>query len=379
MTPRIRTSSAIHLLATLPHQLGYTPRDSLVLVPLNHRETRGVLRIDLPADGDVEQVAATAVGYACRVPDVEDLIVVVYTDGPVRDGAGVAHEALVSIIGERADACGLRVTGELCVGSDGWASYDAAAARPLSELDDADPGGSPVQASQTAGVDVGTDDEAASRVAPRVQVLSRMPIDAFRRIGDTHPPGTGESGLDAELAAFDRDPHELFERMLAGGDLPADRAAVWIWILCCPALRDVVLTQWSGGADEARRTLAWQADWLRGDTATPDFPMRIAGEGSRPERGRLIAARDVARVLASQARKTDRAACLAVCGWLSWALGNATHAAEYTRQALDLHESFSFAHLLARMTDQGMIPGWSYDPAGVPLTPPWMFAEPAVL
>ena len=379
MTTQIAPPAALPLLASLPHQVGFTPRDSLVLVPVSGTHTRGVLRIDLPQAAQIAQTAATAIGYACRVPDVESVVIVIYTDGPVLDGAGVAHEDLVALVGDRAEACGLRVVGELCVAADGWASYDEAAPRPLSEIAEADPDRElRVEPSQWAGVDIAVSEDEIALVRPRLAALSRLPGDAFHRLADGATGTTGLVDVDAHLAAFDADPYALAERLVADDTAPdAAEVALWAWILRSPALRDVVLTQWVGDADEARMTWEWQASWLRGETRTPDFAVRIAGEGPRPDSARLERARDAVRSLVARTPDSHRASLLAVCGWLSWALGGATHAARYAQLALDLDPQLSFASLVARMTDGGMIPGWAYDPEGSPLAPSWWVAQPA--
>src|SRR5690606_4202551 len=139
MTITLEHASAVRLLAGLPHQLGCSPRGSLVLVPVSGRATLGALRLDLPRDDDTDQIAELAIGYLERVPDAEDLVTTIWTDGPALDGAGVAYEALALAVAERAEAAGLRVAGEYCVGDDGWTSYGRPALRPLAELAEADP------------------------------------------------------------------------------------------------------------------------------------------------------------------------------------------------------------------------------------------------
>src|SRR5699024_781147 len=128
--------------------------------------------------------------------------------------------------------------------------------------------------------------------------LSRLPGDAFHRLADGATGTTGLADVDAHLAAFDADPYALAERLVADDTAPdAAEVALWAWVLRSPALRDVVLTQWVGDADEARMTWEWQASWLRGETRTPDFAVRIAGEGPRPDSARLERAREAVRSL----------------------------------------------------------------------------------
>ncbi|HLT67298.1 MAG TPA: DUF4192 family protein [Microbacterium sp.] len=366
MTITLEHASAVRLLAGLPHQLGCSPRGSLVLVPVSGRATLGALRLDLPRDDDTDQIAELAIGYLERVPDAEDLVTTIWTDGPALDGAGVAYEALALAVAERAEAAGLRVAGEYCVGDDGWTSYGRPALRPLAELAEADPDPAAILARHPReGADVPRAEPAdREEVARQLVALEELPTDPFRRLWEGPRPEAAVAEASAELRAFDADPLGCADEAFVGGDLEASRAALWMWILRCPALRDVMLTAWAGGTDEARRACEWQQEWVAGCAEPPDFPVRLAGEGSRPPAARLRAALAFSRALVARAPRTHIAACLAVCGWLSWALGNSTHAAEYAVRALEADERCTFAALIQTMTERGILPGWAFDPAG---------------
>lgn len=56
----------------------------------------------------------------------------------------------------------------------------------------------------------------------------------------------------------------------------------------------------------------------------------------------------------------DRAALLTVCTWLSWAMGNSTHATFYVDLAQKADPSLSMAHLLAKVLNAGMLPEWAF-------------------
>lgn len=367
MNLTLRPTSAARLLARLPHQLGHSPQGSLVLVPVAARSMLGALRIDLPGDTGVDRAAELAIGYLRRVPDVEDVVTTIWTDGPALDGGGVAHEALAAAVAERAAAAGLRITGEYCIGDDGWTAYDRPLLRPLAELAEADPdpcAALPVDARAGSAVPRAAADE-REEVARQLLALEELPTDPFRRIWDGLRPDAAVAEAAAELRAFDADPFFAVRESLSGAELAPSRAALWMWILHCPALRDVMITAWTGGVDEARHACAWQRDWVEGSAASPDFPVRLAGEGLRPPRPRLLAALEFCRALAGRAPRTHLAACMAVCGWLAWALGNSTHAGEYAARALEMDERCSFAALIRTMTDRGILPGWAFDPAGM--------------
>lgn len=362
----LRHTSAVKLLASIPRQLECDPRGSLVLIPVSERETLGALRLDLPRDGGAGAAAELAIGYLLRIPNAEDVITTIWTDGPVLDGDGVAYEALAIAIADRADAAGIRVTGEYCIGDDGWTAYDSPQLRPLAELVDADPDpGAPRARHTRAGAALPrADADDREEVARQLVALEELPTDPFRRIWEGPRPAAAVAEADGELRIFDADPFAGVTPALISTEAEPARAAMWMWIFRCPALRDVMLTAWAGGVDEGRRACEWQQEWMAGSQETPEFPIRLAGEGARPSAHRLRAALDFCRGIASRAPRTHLAACLSVCGWLSWALGNSTHAAEYADRALEIDERCSFAALIRTMTDRGILPGWAFDPAG---------------
>ncbi|MGO1839453.1 MAG: DUF4192 family protein [Candidatus Microbacterium stercoravium] len=374
MTVQIRDSSAITLLRSVPRQVGYRPRESLVLVPISGRETCGVLRIDLPRTVDLDRCASAAVACVRRIPQADALIIIVYTDAPALDGSGVAYEALTAAVIDRADDLGLRVTGEFCIGADGWTSYRDPKLRALDEIED---GGDPPARNAREGTEVPRSNAADRReVARCTAALNALSTDALAWLRPGPRRSTGHSELDLELEAFATDPHALFEAALADPrTVPPARAALWLWVLTCPAMRDVVLTQWVGDATEARRTHAWQEAWLAGVSDQPDFPVRLAGDGPRPDAERVHRAREFVRAFAGRAPTPQLSACLAVCGWLSWALGSSSLAAEFAERAIELTPRATFPALILEMTDAGVLPGWAFDPDGQPLTAPWLLAN----
>ena len=66
MTADITLRGPGDVLAVLPYQLGYHPRDSVVVVSLHERQIGLVLRSDLPPDEHVALVSASLVGPVIR-------------------------------------------------------------------------------------------------------------------------------------------------------------------------------------------------------------------------------------------------------------------------------------------------------------------------
>ena len=124
----VRAADSAEFLSMLPHIAGFTPRDSIVLVPFAERRTLGAMRIDLPPEAmsgtELSEFAATTVGRLCLVEHITRAAVVVYTDDPYRGERGrIARAELVGEVLRRLDECALATVEALCVAGDGWGSY----------------------------------------------------------------------------------------------------------------------------------------------------------------------------------------------------------------------------------------------------------------
>lgn len=355
MTTVLPAPSPARFLSLLPHLAGCTPRQSLVLVPFRGTRSIGVLRLDLPRDVDLAEYAATAIGMVCRVRDADALAIVVYADTPFAADGGPAHRALVDRVRERARDCGLAVHGAHLVAADGWGSYEGdAGPRPLTEIAPAAWGDDrgDVAADQRAGATLPRIGKTARRrVAEAIKELA--PLITERGVGAT----SSRTSLDFLTG--------VFEDALAWdpADLHPAEAAVLTVTLATPLLRDVALTQWSADLASGQRTLDWQLRWQRGDRTAPDEPLRLAGDGPRPDPDRLRRALELTRHVAAGAPADYRAGALAGAGWISWALGNSTHAAWYVERALAHDPEHGLAGLLREILDAAHLPPWAFEPA----------------
>ncbi|GGH45118.1 hypothetical protein GCM10010921_20280 [Microbacterium album] len=360
----ISCEDSARFLSLVPHVTRCTPRDSLVLVPFADRRTVGAMRVDLPGPLHAEhpgyaEFAATVVGNVCQVTVANRVAVVVYTDDPYRDATGrIARAALVDSVLRRLEGCDLEIVEALCVAADGWGSY-------------LEPDGP----------------------------YAGHPLDRIRPedipVGDGEPP-LGDQAAGSELPASDLAERERVGRALAGAAVGLDDgrlteriedalawdpaalhpqdAAELILVLDRPATRDVALTQWCGGLAEGRAAQRWQLAWSRGEAPALDGPLRLAGEGPRPDPERLQRALDLARRLAACAPRPRRAGPLAAAAWLAWALGNSTHAAHYVDLVRELDPDHGLADIIATMITAAYLPAWAYD-RPIPGPPPKNRAE----
>ncbi|WP_261165393.1 DUF4192 domain-containing protein [Microbacterium sp. Marseille-Q6965] len=373
MTTILRAPSPARFLSLVPHLAGFTPRESLVLVPFRGGRSLGVLRLDLPSpDEDEARFAATAIGTVCRVRDADGLAIVVYTDQPFHR-AGTrdpARHTLVARVRARASDGGLAVHGAHLVAADGWGSYgEGPACRPLAEIEpppDVEGGLGPVSRDQHAGLKL-----------PRVGKAARRRVAAA--MAELQGDGLGPEPMGGHAAAHDgarsRGPtpgvddaaiHDLpgvFEDALSWDpcDLHPAETAVLALSLGVPLLRDVALTQWSADLDTGRRTLAWQLRFAQGDAGAPNEPVRLAGDGPRPDPSRLRRALELTRVAAASVPARQRVGPLASAAWLSWALGNSTHAGWYVSRALEIEPTHGLAGLIATMLANAYLPAWAFE------------------
>ncbi|GAA2000200.1 DUF4192 family protein [Microbacterium ulmi] len=401
MTTTVRAADAAQFLSFVPHLLGYRPTRSLVLIPFEGSRSAGALRFDLPATDDaheLDRIAATLVGTVCRIPRVDGVAAVAFTDESADDG--MPHAALARAIEARAHECGLDVTDLLCVGSDAWASYLDAdrppGGRSLAELDIA-PAGLPdlpvADGDQASGAELPRPDSAAREDVGRalrsleraVALLCGPDAEPRRRGGsassprgrvaaptDSGEPTACHTEEDDDATRIDPgalvavcrldDLPGLFEEALewdAAALSPYECAAL-IWCLSRPSLRDIALVEWCGGIEAGDEALDAQLEWEGGAEYPAHLAMHMWGEGDRPDPDRLERALALARAAACVAPEDRRAGCLATAAWLSWALGRSTHAERYAVQACESEPEHGLAEIVRSFVHAGHLPDWAF-------------------
>lgn len=411
MTPTIvRAADAAQFLSFVPRMLGYRPARSLVLIPFQGSRSIGGMRFDLPDDDPdgVERVASTVIGMACRLPEADGVAIVVYSEASFSDAGGMPHRELADALDRRADACGLRLTDALCVAADGWGSYldpeCPPEGRPLDEVAVAgagldlpeapEPGGDQAAGAELPAADLAQRERAgralaAIRLAVRVlcgDEAAGAPVsdDAGEGPGPVEtadlapvPAPVGDEAAGAALP--EKNAERVDPRALATvcrlDDLPAlfedalswdlatldpFDAAAMIWCLSRPSLRDVALVQWSGNLSEGDEALDAQLRWEAGEEYPADLAMRMWGEGERPDVARLEAALELVRAVAAVAPRASRPGPLAMCAWLSWALGRSTHADSYAERACEIEPEHGLSEIVRSFVQAGHLPDWAF-------------------
>lgn len=367
MTTVLHASGSAEFLGLVPSLAGFTPRESIVLLPFHGSRAHGAMRLDLPrdADVDIDGFADGAVALVSRVTATDAVAVVVYTEERpqvTRDGLVLPDAVAVdALLGCAADA-GLRIVDALCVTPDGWSSYldDEPALGDLASIPAPPPlpGLDEVQGDQLAGTDL-----------PVVDLAEKERVGAaLRDLGivlerDAAGPLTGAENPQALAAAVILDDMTaFFEMVLDEPDrLPPFATAALLWCLDRPIFRDVALTQWASDEEGGIRTLDAQLAYSRTGAVVPDeLGGLFLGRGERPDPERLRAALSAVRHAAARAPRASRPGPLTAAAWLSWALGRSSHAGLYLDQVREIDPEYGLAALLGSMIGAAMLPEWAF-------------------
>ena len=100
----IKARTPADMLALVPHLVGYSPRNSLVMMMFDGRRTCGAIRIDIPtvdSTAILKRFANVALGTVTRVPGVIALVPVIFTDESFGDDSFIPHTELMEILQRR--------------------------------------------------------------------------------------------------------------------------------------------------------------------------------------------------------------------------------------------------------------------------------------
>ncbi|MDO8120395.1 DUF4192 domain-containing protein [Isoptericola sp. b490] len=357
MTTTIRTNEPRELLALIPYQLGFRPRESVVAVSLRGGTRVGlVARVDL-ADlahpGHGPRVARSLVGHLLD-DGATAMVVVLYTNADL-DAAG--NQAIARL----ADAGEPYLPEPECwvVGRDGYyapACRDPQCCppggRPLADLEATRIGaemvllGAPVVDDRADLARLPRPDEAARRSARRA---AKRWTDRARRTG----------GADA-LARWRREGLEVWRGLVEGADPVPPTLGRCQAALDDLLVRDAVLLDLiPGRAGLADRVVA---GWDGSEISAALRELVDPNEGVAPP-DRVAAA---ATVLAAVAGHRPRAAVPAVTllAMTAWWQGDGARAGVLVERALASDPGYRLAVLLEQTLAAGMPPGWLREPPG---------------
>ncbi|WP_022888437.1 DUF4192 family protein [Agromyces italicus] len=374
MTTIIRAGSAQEFLALVPSLAGFEPMRSLVCVAFVGHRTVGVLRHDLPRrPRDRSTLVAAVVATLCRMPGVDGVVPVVYTDAGFADRGEAPERRLVELFAARATEAGFAVRDELCVANDGWGSYRdpalGATGHPLALIAASVPG---------RGADDGRHESAVHARIPEGEPRRATAVARALERLETAGPG----GAEFTRLGDDLDPVELVEHLLEPGTVPARAVAWFLHLAARPAFRDGMMLQFAFGPligaaahDDAMESLeraelaGMTVDELvsgelaagSGEAVSELLARLIMGQtGLRPERPRVERAIEVLRGLIAVAPESHRVGPLCIMAWLLWGLGRGSAAGVLLDAALELDPAHTMAGLLDRYLGSGALPEWAF-------------------
>lgn len=366
MSTVLRATDSAEFLGLVPSLAGFTPRQSIVLLPFQQSRAHGAMRIDLPRDdADLDEYVDTAIGVISRVTGTDAVAVVVYTDEHPQhtpDGIVLPSTIVVDELLDLAVDLGLRVVDALCVTPEGWSSYlhDAPVMRSNDDIPvpPSVPGIADVTGDQDAGTALPIVDLAEKERVGRA-LIELSEVLAHQRLGlavaRENPQAIAAATLLDDMPLF-------FEDLLESPEnLPPFATAALLWCLDRPRYRDVALLQWATDLPTGLRALGAQIAYAKsGVGVSDDLGQVFLGIGPRPDLDRLEDALTIARNVAARAPRASRPAPLTAAAWLSWALGRSSHAAHYLRQVSEIDPCYSLASLMNSMIDAAVLPEWTF-------------------
>ncbi|WP_111718361.1 DUF4192 family protein [Homoserinimonas sp. OAct 916] len=403
----VKTREAHEFLALVPHLVGFTPKQSVVMVVFRGNQTSGALRVDLPV-GLKEQFqkkfVTTLVGMLCKVRDADAVVPVIYTDESFAHAGGAPHLELATMLVGRAEMAGFAVRDALCVAADGWGGYldphAPSAGRPLTQI---------IESERSTP----WSDRADHRLGPAAE-MARIPTadPAVRRrvaadLGHlTAILGDPRSNLG--LVRMNRivSPVDLAEISLSlalAGTSTRD-TAILLHFVQAPPNRDQMMMQFAFGPEVGHAVHTSNKKYLRiqaqdgrsmDEIVAEEIAARqAAGLSPMPEKtaydprtgatlviddiviGHVAERPDVDRVrrgiallthLVQMAPKPLRPAPLCMLAWLNWTLGLGSVAGLHLDRALKIDPQYGMAVLLNTMLASGHLPEWAFnDPGDAP-------------
>jgi hypothetical protein len=399
----VKTPSPQDFLALVPQLVGFLPESSLVLVAFRGNRTCGALRFNLPSGTtgvqESRRIAGTLLGTVCKIPGVDALVPVVYTEDAIgdnpADAAGLPQGPFIAAIRHRAAQSGFLVRDALCVAVDGWASY-------LEADDPAGPGAGrtlrhPLSAIAESGVTASLPRDARRDLArlhtgadlPTVDLATRercaRRLARYQRLG----PNPGPASDLIDMVGDMLDPVHTAETVLGlnPAELSIDEVAALLFLMQGPATRDQMMLQFAFGEEEGRRShalnrhyaqrqretglsmddlveadLAAGREFVETSPTTGDLMLGLSPDRPDPERvGRAIR---LLKLLVAVAPRPARPAPLCMLAWLSWTLGQGSVAGIYLDTALDIDDGYGMALLLLQMIGSGHLPEWAFSVPG---------------
>jgi hypothetical protein len=353
MTVVVKAENPAHILAAMPALVGFTPRESLVLMAFRGKRTCGAFRMDLPRSSAVavqKRMVTSAVGILCKLKKVDSVVVVICTDGSFAGGSTPPLAGFAQLVGRRLRDSGFAVRDSLCLASDGWSSY----------LEGDTPyGGFPLSDLDAVSLPPG-----AVRPMPAERVADASESERLRVRADlVHLRTIFEEDADGAELDLLQDIPLLMEMILDCNESTiCELSALLLFAWRGPQIRDLTMVQWASDLSMGDQILEEADRFARTrevDMESTSGKMMM-GIGPRPSVDRIERGIDILLAVVSRADDPDRPAPLCMLAWLTWALGLTSHAHRFAQEALTIDPGYGLAELLSAMFNHGMLPEWAF-------------------
>jgi hypothetical protein len=361
----VKASTAADFLASVPSLVGFTPSNSVVLVAFRGKRTCGAIRFDVPRTDSKtvrSRVAATMIGTVCKLPAVDAVAVIVYTNETFSGGSVAPQLELAKVLQRRIEQSGFELRASLCQAGDGWASFlhpFPPGGHDLSEvIESAFADALPVD-SRPSGGDQHGEGNVPQADPERIRVFTAA---ADRLIGfiDHYP-------LDDREVGHDLDPLGDIP-LFAENALEWNRAEIEHWgpLLVAsvqgPPMRDHVMLQWASTLEigDSLFDLALGEDGSQ--TTHPEhFTDLMFGVRPRPDPQRIKRGIALLRHLLALTEGRRRLPLLTMLAWLNWALGHGTTAGRFIEEAVAIDSAYGMAEVLSTLFFNYPLPEWAFE------------------
>lgn len=330
MSKTVSAHDYADLLSMVPAMLGFTPEDSVVIVPFDGNTSAGVMRMDLPDPDVAMEFVSQASHIAARIPNASGAVVVIYSplDHGLVEYAADAAKAVVELTS-------MELLDNLYVCGDGygrWSSHEAP--RPTSEL---------ALPLEVAHFEVTGNQQSSATIPdsdPAV-LMSMLKIEPHEALDPNTFNATAEDSL------YNWEPI----------DLTGEQAAWLVATFNSPLYRDTYLSQVASNLADGESMLTYQLGYREHGVFEGQANVMI-GKAPRPDGYRLERALEFARYTAAI---IPLPGAFAVAAWLSWALGRSTHAEVYAQMAQKLDPQHGLAGIVQDMVTASYLPEWAFE------------------
>ena len=330
----VRAASPADFLALLPTLAGFTPRNSVCVVPFAsvHGRSRalGVARFDLPKPEQIFEMRDVVASVLPRFSTADAVVFVVYTDSP-QSKVTTSVLALLNELGIMAHNQGFDVRDSLVVEPESWYSF-------LDVADDQREYSVAMIAEAAERLGYAKPEPAADHVLEPRELTDGQKVETVRCIRQVNAEGVRPEVLDYAARGL--------VAMGEGDATPLDMAYI-VNLLPIPMFRDQMLVTCATGTD------------IEDDAALARL---VIGEmDEAPDKHRLEHGVRSYWALAQIVEEGEQAAHLYnVAGWCAWALGMGSLSGRLLNLALEEDPENVLAQYLNTLIGGGLMPKWSF-------------------